>query len=745
MFIKELVQRCFRFMEEGIAHPRYSAAHCRRQIRAQMCEAGERTLLESLKIKGADIPPQSEQRGGDDSDSDAVVEVQGEITLTDLAAEQGIHSAQIKNLWQDVDGLKDAVFKGGEGLVKVTTTVSTLFTAFQQFAAKLGFKLPMGALEGLNMHEAADSTAAAPPPAQTVEASAPAAGTKRAQGAPSGAQTSAAGHTGIAAAASSSAAGRPVAAACVTRVVAGQPSASAGAPAVPGQPGASAAAPPAGPGRPGASTGAPPAGAGQPGASAGAPPAGAGQPGASAAAPPAGAGQPGASAGAPPPGEAQPGAASGIPTSAACQPGAAAGVTTTAAGQTGAAAGVPTAAAGQTGAAAGVPTAAAGQTGAAAGVPMAATGQTGAAAGVPTTAAGQTGAAAGVPMAATGQTGAAAGVPTVAAGQTGAEAGVPTAAAVHPGAAAVAPTTTQALPGATAWDSMAYEGQQGPSTSATYDTCSGAAKKTTDVHHLGLRVPSGATVPHQESHAPPASTVWAPGLEARVQAATGWPINAAVVQPRNDAWDIGGPHTDLTIFHPGVLVQGAVRSEAADETARAVVVQTGSSAWSSGKPFFAPSAFPPGVHIQGARPPCAVGYAPHAGGVQPVATAAAAPSGLIGHALQPRNVLYLGSGQPHASVQLPLSSHRPLVHDSTAFLVSDEALDNVSGLRRHTSASHGRTLSSILSGFVQGSQPVMPSPAASTSMIPSTQGGENEEEATSRRFTGVIKKKDKDE
>ncbi|CAI5463705.1 unnamed protein product [Closterium sp. Yama58-4] len=556
--------------------------------------------------------------------------------------------------------------------------------------------------------------AAAPPPARTVGASAPAAeatrgaphpsaggpshaclpipamnpGDVQVQGAPSGAHTSAVGHTGLAASASSFAAARPVAAACVSRVAAGQHGASAGAPPTgAGQHGASAGAPPDGAGQPGASAGAPPAGEAQSGAAAGIPTSAVCQTGAAAGDPTAAAGQTGAAAGVPTAAAGQIGAAAGVPSAAAGQTGAPAGFPTAAVGQTCAAAGDPTAAAGQTGAPAGVATAAAGQTGAAAGVATAAVGQTGAAAGVATAAVGQTGAAAGVPSATSGQTGAPAGVPAAATGHTGAAAGVPSATAGPPGAAAVAPTTTQALPGATASDSIAYAGQKGPSTSATHEKISDVAKTTTEVHHLGLRVPSAAIVPHHASVAPPGSNVLAPGLEARVQAATGRPINAPVVQPRNDVWDIGGPHTKLTIFHPGISC-----------TRRGGVSST-----------------------------------------------SAAPSGPIGHALQPPNVFILGSGQPHASVQVSLSSHRPPLPDSAAFLVSDEALDNVSGLPGHTAASRGRTLSSMLTGFVQGSQPLLPSPAASTSIMPSTQGGENGEEGASRGFTGVTKKQDKDE
>ncbi|CAI5492183.1 unnamed protein product [Closterium sp. Naga37s-1] len=314
-------------------------------------------------------------------------------------------------------------------------------------------------------------------------------------------------------------------------------------------------------------------------------------------------------------------------------------------------------------------------------------------------------------------------------------------AAGHSGLAAVASASAPSQPVAAPCVTTAAAGQPGvaegslPAAAAQPGAPAGALLSA---QGAAAGVPAAAAGPRGAAASVPTTASVHPGAAAVAP-------TTAVVQPRNDTWDIGGPHTDLTTFHPGVLVQGAVRSEAAYETARAAVVQTGSSAWSSGEQFFAPSAFPSAMHFQGAQPPCAVGYAPHAGGVQPVDSTAAVPSGPIGHALQPPNVLYLGSGQQHASVQLPFSSHRPLVHDSTALLVSDEALDNVSGQRGHTSASRGRALSSMLSGFVQGSQLVLPSPAASTSMPPSTQGGEIGEEATSQGFTGVTKKQGKDE
>ncbi|CAI7793130.1 unnamed protein product [Closterium sp. NIES-53] len=253
-------------MEEGIPKLHYGGAHYRREIRALMCEAGEGTLLESLKLKGADIPPQSEQQQEEEGESDDIVEVDLETKVKDLSAEQAVQAAQINSLSEDMDNLKDSVFKGGEGIIKLTVSVSSLFTAFRQLAAHAGFKLPMAALEGLNRPEAGDSTAAVVAPGTTRGALHTSAvnlslarrplfgqipGFVQAQGATSGAQRSRAGDAGPAAGASSSAADQAGAAACVTTATAGQP-------------GASVHAPPAGAGQPGAYAGAPPPGAVQP-------------------------------------------------------------------------------------------------------------------------------------------------------------------------------------------------------------------------------------------------------------------------------------------------------------------------------------------------------------------------------------------------------------------------------------------------------------------------------------------------
>ncbi|CAI6007944.1 unnamed protein product [Closterium sp. NIES-65] len=134
-----------------------------------------------------------------------------------------------------------------------------------------------------------------------------------------------------------------------------------------------------------------------------------------------------------------------------------------------------------------------------------------------------------------------------------------------------------------------------------------------------------------------------------------------------------------------------------------------------------------------------------AGAVQPVATASAAHSWPIGHAQQPPSAVYPGSVQPNDFVQLPLSTLRPPLHQSVTFLAFDEVLDDTNCQPGHTSASRGLGLSSMLSGFMQGSQHVLPSPAASSSMVPTTQGGEISEVPGKKGWTGITKKLDKDE
>ncbi|CAI6006934.1 unnamed protein product [Closterium sp. NIES-64] len=212
-----------------------------------MCEAGAGTLLESLALKGADIPPQSDQHGGDESDSEGGVEEIKEPTIQDLAAEQLSHAAQLKGLHEDMESLKDSVYSGEKGLDKVMGILSSLCTAVQGMAAKTGFKLPTGLVEVLNSDEPTTSTAAAPPPHRTPAASleapvnmiaVPHASTTapsharptfcattpctvQGQGATPGAHKSEAGHSGLAAVPSSTTQGQPVSAAGVTTAAGG--------------------------------------------------------------------------------------------------------------------------------------------------------------------------------------------------------------------------------------------------------------------------------------------------------------------------------------------------------------------------------------------------------------------------------------------------------------------------------------------------------------------------------------------
>ncbi|CAI7859557.1 unnamed protein product [Closterium sp. NIES-53] len=390
------------------------------------------------------------------------------------------------------------------------------------------------------------------------------------------------------------------------------------------------------------------------------------------------------------------GPAAGASSSAADQAGAAACVTIPAAGQPGASVPAPPARAGQPGAYAGAPPPGAVQPGSSAGalpagarlpgaaavVSPAAADQPGAVAVIPTARAGHPSAEAGVSTAAAGHPVAAAVIPTAAAGQPKAEAGVPTAAAGQPGSAGVALTAAAAQPCATAGAPKAAAGQHGP--------------------------------------------------------ATGVAINAGVVRPGDDCWDILGPGSDLTNFPPCVQVQDATGSQAVDDASRTAVLHTSSAAWTSGEQLFLPSSFPPGMHLQGFRAPGAGVFAPQAGGVQPGASALVASAGPSGHALHRPNLLFHGSGHPTASVHLPLSSHGPGVQEPPAFLFAAEALDTGSILPGHTSSAPRGTVLNM------PSQQVLPSPAASSSFIPSTQVGE-EEEAASKRFTGVTKKKGKNE
>ncbi|CAI5501445.1 unnamed protein product [Closterium sp. Naga37s-1] len=381
----------------------------------------------------------------------------------------------------------------------------------------------------------------------------------------------------------------------------------------------------------------------------------------------------------------------------------AAGASSSAADQAGAAAYVSTAAAGQPGASVRAPPAGAGQPGASAVAPPAGLVQPGSSAGAGPAGAGLPGAAACVSTAAAGLPGAAAVIPTAAAGQPGAGFGVSTAAAGHPLAAAVIPTTAAA----------------------------GQPKAAAGVPTAAVCQPGSAGVARTAAAVQPCATAGAPKAAAHQHGpATGFAINAGVVRPGDACWDILGPGSDLTNFPQSVQVHDATGSQAA--------------AWTSGEQLFVPPGFPPGMHLQGFREPGAGGFAPHGGGVQSGASAHGAPPRPIGHALHRPNLLFHGSGHPTSAVHLPLSSHGPCVQDPAAFLVAAEALDNGSNLPGHSSSAPRGTLLNMLSGFAQPPQQVLPSPAASSCAMPSTQVGE-EEEAASIKYTGVTKKKGKNE
>ncbi|CAI7851115.1 unnamed protein product [Closterium sp. NIES-54] len=294
------------------------------------------------------------------------------------------------------------------------------------------------------------------------------------------------------------------------------------------------------------------------------------------------------------------GPAAGASSSAADQAGAAAYVTTSASGQPGASVRAPPAGAGQPGAYAGAPQAGAIQPGSSAGALPAGAGLPGAAAGVSPAAAGQPGAVAVIPTAAAGHPGAEAGVSIVAASQLVAAAVIPTAAACQPKATASVPTTAAGQPGST-----------------------------------GLALTTAAAQPCATAGAPKAAA-------GQHGPATGVAINAGVVRPGDDCWNILGPGSDLTNFPPCVQVQDATGSQAADDAPRTAVLHTSSAAWTSGEQLFLPSGFPPGMHLEGFRAPGEGVFAPQAGGVQPGASAHFAPAGPSGHALHRPNLLFHG-------------------------------------------------------------------------------------------------------
>ncbi|CAI5960697.1 unnamed protein product [Closterium sp. NIES-65] len=434
-----------------------------------MCEAGAGTLLESLALKGADIPPQSDQHGGDESDSEGGVEEIKEPTIQDLAAEQLSHATQLKGLHEDMESLKDSVYSGEKGLDKVMGILSSLFTAVQGMAAKTGFKLPTGLVEVLNSDEPTTSTAAAPPPHRTLAASLEA----------------------------------PVNMIAV----------------------------------PHASTTAP---------------------------------------------------SHARPTFCAT---------------------------------------------------------------TPCTVQGQ-----------------------------GATPGAHKSEAGHSALAAVPSSTTQGQPvlqQVLLQRQVAWQG--------TVKVLNELQRRR-QVHLMLLfHLLGGRQVP------PP--VLRHKGLDSQVQ--------HRVCQERHQVCEVH--FMQQAVFLPYRLVR------------------------------------------QGVRAPSAVGFAQNAGTIQQVATSSAAHSWPIGFAHQPPSAVYPGTVQPSDLLQLPFSTLRPPLHPSAPFLAADEVLDDTNSQPGHTTAAQGRGLSSMLPGLMQGSQHVLPSPAASSSMAPATQGGEIGEVPGKRGWTGVTKKLDKDE
>ncbi|CAI7845967.1 unnamed protein product [Closterium sp. NIES-54] len=320
--------------------------------------------------------------------------------------------------------------------------------------------------------------------------------------------------------------------------------------------------------------------------------------------------------------------------------------------------------------------------------------------------AGDTGPAAGASSSAADQAGAAACVTTAAAGQPGAYAGAPPAGAVQPGSSAGALPAGARLPGAAADVSPAAAGQPGAM----------AIIPTAVAGHPSAEADVSTAAAGQPVAARPCATAGAPKAAAGQHGpATEVAINAGVVRPGDVCWDILGLGSDLTNFPPCVQVQDATGSQAADDAPRTAVLHTSSAAWTSGEQLFVPSSFPPGMHLQGFRAPGAGVFAPQASGVQPGASAHVAPAGPSGHTLHRPNLLVHGPGYPTTSVHLPLLSHGPSVQEPPAFLFAAEALDTGSILPGRTSSAPRGTLLNM------PSQQVLPSPAASSSFMPSTQ------------------------
>ncbi|CAI5486331.1 unnamed protein product [Closterium sp. Naga37s-1] len=171
MFIKELVRRCFEDMEMGV-HPSYGGDRYRQDMRSLACQAGQRQLLESLRLNGVVLlqQPQSD----DDREEDVIeLDMDIETKVKDLLASDNMHGAQIENAFKDIEELKDQVFKWGKSHDALLDTVSQLKQGFAMLAARIGcdtqhldrsdeaqgFVLPAGGIPGAGVATAGGITA----------------------------------------------------------------------------------------------------------------------------------------------------------------------------------------------------------------------------------------------------------------------------------------------------------------------------------------------------------------------------------------------------------------------------------------------------------------------------------------------------------------------------------------------------------------------------------------------------------
>ncbi|CAI7796145.1 unnamed protein product [Closterium sp. NIES-54] len=265
--------------------------------------------------------------------------------------------------------------------------------------------------------------------------------------------------------------------------------------------------------------------------------------------------------------------------------------------------------------------------------------------------------------------------------------------------------------------------------------CAAACVTTAPVGQPGAFVrapPDGAGQPGAYAGAPPAGAVQ-PGsfasalpVGARLPGAAAGVSPAAVAQP-----GAAVVIPTVAVGHPGA--KAVVSTAAVGQPDAAAVIPIAAV----GQPKAAA-----GVPTAAAGQPGSAGVALTAAAAQPCATAGAPKAAAGQHG--PATGVAINAGHPTASVHLPLSSHGPGVQEPPAFLVAAEALNTGSILPGHTFSAPRGTLLNMLSSFAQPSQQVLPSPATSSSFMPLTQVGE-EEEAASKGFTGVTKKKGKNE